>query len=521
MANRDTAIAETYWHDTMYDTVAVLGRGTGQEGSADEPAKFKSYPGRAGYRLPQRLPRTLGTVGAALGADTARRADLGDAAELGTLLYYGYGLSRVDVGPVAGWPYHRTVPSARCFYPTELYLVVGPDQQVPAGVYHYDQAHHRLVELRRGDHRGHLAAATGRAGTDAPVLAVATSHFWKTAFRYRHYAYRLCSQEAGMVVGNLQMTAAAMGVPARVHYQFLDAAVDHLLGLPAGEERAMAVLAFGAPGSGGPGSGATDGPRWTGHVDDLVAALPAVHAPSRTVAADLSLASSAYELDANSVLTDSADLVARWPEPAPAPAASEAGEVLSSELVHALRSRHSGGTLFRPSGEPMPVEALTAVLTQAARPYVGDLGAAPHSAVYALAQRVDGLDPGAYRSERAALRHVDGLPEGRLDRQVINGPAVVDLTSTNAVAYVVTDRKLATDVLGNRGYRIANMDAGVVGQRLCVLAAAAGLAARPFNGYLTDAVQRLLHLEETATPMFQIAFGRRVPSAQYEMPIVF
>ena len=511
MANRDTVISEKYWHETLYDTVGLLARGTGQEGSPDEPMKVKSYPGRGGYRLPQRLPRSVGALGTALGAAPARRADLGDAAELGALLAYGFGLSRVDVGPVAGWPYHRTVPSARCFYPTELYLVIGPDQQVPAGVYHYDQAHHRLVELRRGDHRAYLAAAMGRVDTEAPVLAVATSHFWKTAFRYRHYAYRLCTQEAGMVAGNLLMTAAAMGVPARVHYQFLDAAVDHLLGLPPGEERTMAVVALGAAGP---------RPRWAGHVADLVAALPVLAAPSRTFAADLSLASSVYEMDANSVLTDAATVEVSWPEPAVAAAEPATDGLLATELVHALRARHSGGTLFRPSGEPVAVEAMTAMLTQATQPYLSDIGSAPMSVVHSLVQRVDGLDPGVYRAD-AALHRVDDVPGGRLDRQVINGPAVVDLTNTNAVGYVLTDRKLATEVFGNRGYRIASMDAGVVGQRLCVLAAAAGLAARPFNGYLADAVQRLLHVEETATPMFQIAFGRRVPSAQYEMPIAF
>jgi nitroreductase len=194
---------------------------------------------------------------------------------------------------------------------------------------------------------------------------------------------------------------------------------------------------------------------------------------------------------------------------------------MSGELVDVLRARHSGGSLFRPTGQPVPVEQLTAMLTRAALPYRADLGTGPNACVYALAQLVDGLDAGAYRADRAGLYRIDDLPEGRLDRQVTDGVPVVDLTRTNAVGYVVSDRTLATEVLGNRGYRVASLDAGVLAQRLCVLAAAAGLAARPFNGYLTGAVQRILGLDEAEIPMFQIAFGRRTPTAQYEMPIVF
>src|SRR5438034_1152485 len=41
---------------------------------------------------------------------------------LSTLLYYTYGFSRHDEGEGASWPFHRFVASARCLFPTELYL---------------------------------------------------------------------------------------------------------------------------------------------------------------------------------------------------------------------------------------------------------------------------------------------------------------------------------------------------------------------------------------------------------------
>lgn len=141
-----------------------------------------------------------------------------DDAELGLLLYHGYGYSRTDVGAVGGWPHHRFVPSARCFYPTELYLWRPESGECS----HYDQAHHGLVTLRTGVPFETVSGALRSDLDGAAAVMLLTSHFWKTAFRYRHYAHRLCSQEAGMVAGNLLLVAQSLGLRGHVHYQFLD-----------------------------------------------------------------------------------------------------------------------------------------------------------------------------------------------------------------------------------------------------------------------------------------------------------
>jgi SagB-type dehydrogenase family enzyme len=505
--NRDTAVAERYWDETCVQPMAALAKGTGREGGPDEPRKVKSYPGRRPLLLPQRLPTSLGSVEAAItgSAPPAPAGALADPAVVGGLLYFGYGLSRVDVGAVNGWPHHRLVPSARCFYPTELYVVDA------AGVHHYDHAHHGLVPLRAGDHRGHLGAALG--GADAPLYLVLTSHFWKTAFRYRHYAYRLCTQEAGMVAGNLMLVAGAAGLRTRVHYQFLDESVDHLLGLQSGEERTVAVLAVGGSGGAGPAAPARD-------AAELNAAIPALDAPSVRAPGDRDLAADTYTVDAASVLRTTAELAASWPgAPQPAPA----GVTAPTGLVAALRGRHSGGTLFRPAARPVDGPGFRAALGLATAPYDSDVGPGPRAAVHAIVQFVDGVEPGVYRAGADGLHRTGDLPRGRLADAVVQGPPVVDLERTPAVCYAVSDRFAATSALGNRGYRVAHLDAGIVAQRLCVLASAAGgVAARPFNGYARDPVARALGLTEPgATPMFQIALGHRVPTAQYEMGLVF
>src|SRR5699024_12194458 len=99
-----------------------------------------------------------------------------------------------------------------------------------------------LVLLREGDWGG-LVQQASRTRTDgAKYVLFLTSMFWKNAFRYRHYSYRLCSQEAGLVAGNVLAVAQALGLRTRVHYQFLDEPLSRLLGLSPGTESVMSLI---------------------------------------------------------------------------------------------------------------------------------------------------------------------------------------------------------------------------------------------------------------------------------------
>ena len=63
---------------------------------------------------------------------------------------------------------------------------------VDAGVYHYAAHDHTLRQLRKGDFRGALVAATGHEPSisHAPVVMAITSTFWRNAWRYKARAYR-------------------------------------------------------------------------------------------------------------------------------------------------------------------------------------------------------------------------------------------------------------------------------------------------------------------------------------------
>lgn len=71
--------------------------------------------------------------------------------ELSTFLMYAIGLLRFEILHV--WALHRGSASARCLYPTDLYITIPACSSVhlDAGIYYYDPYHHALLKVRAGD----------------------------------------------------------------------------------------------------------------------------------------------------------------------------------------------------------------------------------------------------------------------------------------------------------------------------------------------------------------------------------
>ncbi|MFP3415792.1 NADH oxidase, partial [Bacillus sp. SIMBA_074] len=89
-----------------------------------------------------------------------------DLEGIGHFLWYAYGLTQVSQSLISlesgdlMQSFRRFPPSGGALYPSELYVYLKMDE-LPAGIYHYDVAHHRLVLLREGDFDSYLTKALG------------------------------------------------------------------------------------------------------------------------------------------------------------------------------------------------------------------------------------------------------------------------------------------------------------------------------------------------------------------------
>ncbi|MFK0264075.1 SagB family peptide dehydrogenase [Streptomyces angustmyceticus] len=526
-----SSVGLRFWRRTFEEVQDLFAEGHGEEGGPDDPLPVKTYRGLPRFVLPEparRIGDARWSFEAFHGAHRQDAPALGvlDGRALSALLYWTYGVGRIELGPHAVWPYHRMVASARCFHPVELYLwLAHPADDLPAGCYHYHPAHHSLTLLREG---GVPDAVRTGSGVHAQAgLLVTSVWFRKTAFRYRDYAYRLGAQEAGMTAGNALLTGAALGLRARVHHRFDDTVVNRALGLDGREETAFAVIDL-APGEAAapPPVGSPQQPLPPGGFADLHPVhLQTNRTPDSTwsglTALDLAarLAGPGAPVDPDDfhlpVGASAPDGVRGLAGPEPG-----AGGV---DLAGALRARDSGGRMFLPAARPVAFERLASALRYALEPVSSDHTGAPCRPLvdaYVLVLGADGVSPGLHRLDATTgpptLLRLPPRDWRAVVGMLCDRTPAVNAAKADAVVFLTAHRLAGERWFGARGYRVLHQEAGIVAQRISVLAAAAGLSARITNGYHDGMVRDLIGLDAAHVPVFTLIMGRRRPTAQYE-----
>lgn len=162
-------------------------------------------------------------------------------------------LARSALASILGSAYgdrggRRPVPSGGALYPLELYVVALDVERVVQGVHHYNPYRHRL-ELLGPAERSDVehALVEPELVEHAPALIVVTAMFWRSRFKYGLRGYRFALLEAGHVVQNAVLAAAALDVAALPLGGYYDRPLDALVGADGLDEASVyAVLLGGA-----------------------------------------------------------------------------------------------------------------------------------------------------------------------------------------------------------------------------------------------------------------------------------
>jgi SagB-type dehydrogenase family enzyme len=162
--------------------------------------------------------------------------------ELAAVLGAGYAAK----APVAGAS-GRWVPSAGALYPLELYVLTLHVDDVERAVFHYDPFRHRLARLRPLEVDDVGGALVDPSLVDhAGALLVVTAMFWRSRFKYGLRGYRFALLEAGHVMQNATLAAAALGLAALPLGGFYDRRLDALVGADGLDEATVYALLLGA-----------------------------------------------------------------------------------------------------------------------------------------------------------------------------------------------------------------------------------------------------------------------------------
>jgi SagB-type dehydrogenase family enzyme len=449
---------------------------------SNRPSPFKSYPGVEPVPLPRSLVRSSMPATEVLSGGRGPAREL-DEELLGTVLFLTAGVTRVTAGGLGGddrvW--FRTAMSAGNLHPVEVYVV-------RRGVHHYDPLRHTLAPLRRNE----------EVPGEGPGATIVLSGIpFRTCWKYGERGWRHLWWDAGTMVANLLAAAAAHGVGARVLSGFADDAVAQLVGIDGVEEMPLALVELGDGASSVPPAGSLD----------PLTARPLPVAP-RVLRFPL-----VEEAQSAGVLDDAG--IAGWLEAARStsrPAfetvgapvgATGSAEALGDQRIEDVILRRGSTRVFRI--ERAAAELLGWTVPAAARSTA--LDAAPGATLiehFANVHDVQGADPGGYRYDgdggfEGLVRTADARGVGA---QLCLGQPLGGDSAFTVFHAAVLDPLL--NRLGARGYRVAQLEAGVVSGRLSLNAFALAGGATGLTFY-DGLVSRYSDTE--ASPLLATAVG--------------
>jgi len=474
---------------------------------ANKPSQFKIYEDLTSISLPKNFPQPEAEPLTAISGRSLQTEPLNlGLTELAELLFFSAGLTRKHRfgGELH---YMRAASATGALYPIELYVVTGNVTGLEAGIYHFDPLDFELSRIRKGDYRAELASVSDDGIALAPATIAFTSLAWKNAWKYEARSYRHWFWDGGVIAANLMSLSASMGSPTRIVQGFVDQTVNELLGLQEEKEATVWLSPVG--------------PEGQKSKDHSLKRIDPIRLKVQPLSEEETQYDGIWEAHRASYL-HSKEEVDNWTEVRLETSTSQRTTYpkipLPPPMIEATKPTRLGevilqrGSTRRFASSPITLSQLSTVLRASTGPIPRDY--LPESGnlieTYFIANAVEGLAHGSYFYAREQ-ESLEQLKRGEL-RQMsaylcLGQPLFGD---ASVVFFLMTRLREVLGALGNRGYRTAQLEGGIVAGKIYLSAYALGLGASGSTFY-DDAVTEFFspHAKEKST---MIAVGLGVPA---------
>jgi len=510
MNNRDIQASWSYHNETKHTYESLRSRAHYLDWP-NQPLPFKIYKSLDGIPLPQDMDFTDVPALTAMSSPQVSREkeSVPDMATLAQILHFSAGITRRRDSADGMKLFFRAAACTGALYHIDLYLVCRDLPGLEAGVYHFAPNDFSLRKLRNGNYLPLLARAGGDEPSlvRAPAVVICADTYWRNSWKYQARAYRHTFWDSGTLLSNLLAIASAHSMPTRVIASFVDETVNRLLGLDGKLEAAQVLVPIGFT--------TPVEPEDTHSLDELLyetepLSINEVEYPS------------IYEMHRASSLYTEEEVIRLHLERLEGDTNVPAGPVhpfpLSSDEPVELRTIeetiiHRGSTR-QFARDSITLNQLYTILNSATtgidadflQPYGTTL-----NRLYLIVNAVEGLPSGSYLYHRDQ-KALELLREGDFRdtagylglEQEIPADASVDV-------FFLTDLQSVLAKYGNRGYRMAQLEAGILGGRLYLGAYAQRLGASGLTFYDDEVIEFFSPSAEDMSIMFLVALGRSIP----------
>lgn len=468
------------------------------------PTVFKAYPLENNITLPPPDLTCADPTGAVMDrqkrANSTFKSGKMTAVELSTILMLNNGVTGVLEYP--GVKYHlRAAPSAGALYPTITYVLINSVDGIPSGLYHYNVKAHQLhpIDVAPGlTDKWQHCVATPALMEKANVVLIYTANFYRSSWKYGKRAYRYILLDTGHVVKNALLGAEACGFQGHPIGCFDDQRINDLLQLDGNEEGALLLLPLGKGKAGSPitrryAVNAAPKPL-AGSADELVLLMHGC--------TELALDHTQSYLCASN---ENRVYEKKYPElpVIDLPDAYDAGAPLTATIKNRRSVREW-------SGQAITLAQLSAQLyysfgvknDNGAYQVDPVLGNTSFLNMYLIVNQVDGLAPGVYYYHRQQ-HNLSQIQTGDFRRAIYNAALSQGVVDGCGVCFVITtSNELLNHPDGDRSFRYAEMEAGMIGENIYLQTQALGLGCTGIGAYFDDEVSELIQVapeEESIT----------------------
>ena len=503
MLNRDLDATWKYHNGTKHSYLSLRANPHFLDWD-NKPLLFKIYPTLEVTRLPKDFRQSGVTALSAIASlgMKAKGEKVPTLEDVAQLLFFSAGVTRSKKFP-GGETFFRAAACTGALYEIELYLVCRDLPGLAAGVYHFGAAEFGLRQLRAGDYRQILLDATAKDATlkKTPLIVICTGVYWRNAWKYRSRTYRHFGWDNGTILANALAVSTALGYPAKVICGFHDERVNGLLDVDATREVAFSMLAVGKS------SGKIGQPPKFEKLGLPVVAYSG-HEVEHPAMRQMHTASSLAEKEvggwAKPVKFASPAVVGKLIDLTPLP-----DDALPTDTVEQVIQRRGSTRHF--VREAISFAQLSTLLDRATRGVPADfenpMGTRLNE-IYLIVNSVEGLAPGAYYLRRNKLQ-LELLKEGEFRQragylgleQELPADASVDI-------FFLGDLNKIVETLGNRGYRAAQLEAGILGGKLYLGAYGQKLGATGLTFYDDDVVNFFSPHAKGKSAIFLVCCGR-------------
>lgn len=513
--NRDLTIGRTFIHNKTYYRFRTA-----------QDLKSRSVPERFVTEKPAKkvLPLTWDVY-----------PDLGDMEDFGqienpslerrvaTLLYYTMGLLRYEVDSPRA--VHRSFPSPRGLYASEIYLSLPQEMLGEAGIYRYNPLYHTMEKRRSSSGWSQIEAALGISLTGAQGVLVLGIDFWRIAHIYDDFALNLATIEAGHALGQILLAAQRLSWDLSVHYSFVDQEILSLFGLNEAEETPLAVIVLWP-------AGKKNIKPITKFLAPSLPPLPVHTRYGREVAQckemlEMVQASRLRSGDPFPLIEKETGLDSEGDEKRTdwVPLQLAGGQWHDPSWLEAVKRRSSGNDLrgMMASSTPFSFTQLSKMLFLLLEEKQWEWQVAfKHVKIFVVANRVTNLASGIYRVVREPYGFVPYRQESMgalLQKLSIYSPQDWNAHSFPVSFFLAVDYQSVLERYGNRGFQMVQMWVGQISQHLSLTAAAMDFFLRPLKSFYEEEVEYAFGLLATReTIAYQLVLGKnKTPYLSFDL----